>query len=29
MSDNNERVLPRNDYRATIVVFKLTKRWSF
>jgi hypothetical protein len=27
--DYNERVLPRNDYRATIVAFKLTKRWSF
>jgi hypothetical protein len=29
MIDYNERVLPRNDYRATILVFKLTKRWSF
>ena len=27
--DYNERVLPANDYRATIVTFKLTKRWSF
>jgi hypothetical protein len=27
--DYNERVLPRNDYRATMVTFKLTKRWSF
>ena len=26
--DYNERVLPRNDYRATILTFKLTKRWS-
>lgn len=29
MIDYNERVLPRNDYRATMLVFKLTKRWSF
>jgi hypothetical protein len=29
MIDYAERVLPRNDYRATIVAFKLTKRWSF
>jgi hypothetical protein len=29
MIDYNERVLPRNDYRATIVAFKLTKRLSF
>jgi hypothetical protein len=29
MIDYNERVLPQNDYRATILVFKLTKRWSF
>jgi hypothetical protein len=28
MIDYDERVLPRNDYRATILVFKLTKRWS-
>ncbi len=27
--DYGERVLPRNDYRATIVAVKLTKRWSF
>ena len=27
--DYNERALPRNDYRATMLVFKLTKRWSF
>lgn len=25
----DERVLGRNDYSATIVVFKLTRRWSF
>jgi len=24
----DERVLPANDYRATIVMFKLTRRWS-
>jgi hypothetical protein len=29
MIDYDERVLPRNDYRATILAFKLTKRWSF
>jgi hypothetical protein len=29
MIDYDERVLPRNDYRATILVFKLTRRWSF
>jgi hypothetical protein len=29
MIDYNERVLPRNDYRATIVALKLTKRLSF
>jgi hypothetical protein len=29
MIDYNERVLPENDYRATILLFKLTKRWSF
>jgi hypothetical protein len=29
MIDYGERVLPRNDYRATILVFKLTKRWSW
>ena len=29
MIDYAERVLPRNDYRATILAFKLTKRWSF
>ncbi len=29
MIDYNERVLPLNDYRATILAFKLTKRWSF
>jgi hypothetical protein len=29
MIDYGERVLPRNDYRATILAFKLTKRWSF
>jgi hypothetical protein len=27
--DYNERVLPQNDYRATMLVFKLTRRWSF
>jgi hypothetical protein len=27
--DYDERTLPRNDYRATIVVVKLTKRWNF
>jgi hypothetical protein len=27
--DYNERVLPRNDYRATIVGLKVTKRFSF
>jgi hypothetical protein len=27
--DYSERVLPRNDYRATILTFKLTKRFSF
>ena len=26
--DYGERVLDRNDYRASIVAFKLTKRWS-
>ena len=29
MINYNERVLPQNDYRATILAFKLTKRWSF
>jgi hypothetical protein len=29
MIDYNERVLPRNDYRATIVTFKLTKHLNF
>jgi hypothetical protein len=29
MIDYDERVLPRNDYRATILVLKLTRRWSF
>jgi hypothetical protein len=29
MIDYNERILPRNDYRATIVALKLTKRLSF
>jgi hypothetical protein len=29
MIDYNERVLSQNDYRATILLFKLTKRWSF
>jgi hypothetical protein len=29
MIDYNERVLPQNDYRATIVALKLTKRLSF
>ena len=29
MIDYNERVLPENDYRATMLLFKLTKRWSF
>ena len=29
MIDYNERVLPENDYRATILLFKLTKRLSF
>jgi hypothetical protein len=29
MIDYNERALPGNDYRATILAFKLTKRWSF
>jgi hypothetical protein len=28
MVDYDERVLPRNDYRATIVVVKVTKRWD-
>jgi hypothetical protein len=27
--DYDEPVLPQNDYRATIVTFRLTKRWSF
>jgi hypothetical protein len=27
--DYDERVLPANDYRATMLVFKLTKRFSF
>jgi hypothetical protein len=27
--DYDERVLPQNDYRATMLVFKLTRRWSF
>ncbi|HJQ83942.1 MAG TPA: hypothetical protein VKA21_07700 [Candidatus Binatia bacterium] len=26
--DYGERVLPRNDYRGTMLVFKLTRRWS-
>jgi hypothetical protein len=29
MIDYHERPLAQNDYRATILVFKLTKRWSF
>jgi hypothetical protein len=29
MIDYNEPVLPQNDYRATILAFKLTKRFSF
>lgn len=29
MVDYNERVLPRNDYRATIVALRLTKRFAF
>ena len=29
MIDYDERVLPENDYRATILLFKLTKRLSF
>jgi hypothetical protein len=29
MIDYNERVLPANDYRATILLFRLTKRLSF
>lgn len=28
MIEYNERVLPRNDYRATIIALKLTKRWG-
>jgi hypothetical protein len=28
MIDYNERVLPRNDYRATILAFKVTKRFG-
>jgi hypothetical protein len=28
MIDYNEPALPKNDYRATILTFKLTKRWS-
>jgi hypothetical protein len=29
MIDYGEPVLPQNDYRATILAFKLTKRFSF
>ena len=29
MIDYNERILPQNDYRATMVTFKLTKRIDF
>jgi hypothetical protein len=29
MIDYNERMLPENDYRATILLFRLTKRLSF
>ena len=27
--DYDERVLSANDYQATIVTFRLTRRWSF